>query len=331
MALRIGIIGVSGHVGYVLEALRHGADAAVVALAPGSAGEDLAPLAASCRELGHQPACFDDGARLLDAGRLDGVVVAPWFGDHARVACAVLARGIPCFVEKPVALTLDDLAAVQVAQARTQALLMPMLGLRYAPALFTAWQAIRAGRIGSVRLITAQKSYRLGTRPAFYQARATYGGTIPWVGSHAIDWMLWLSGKQPRSVYASHSRQHNGGQGTMEVSALCHFVLEDEVLAGISLDYLRPSAAPSHGDDRVRVAGTDGILEVRNGRLYLLSDAAGGGCELPLETPGRIFDDFLAAIRGERQPLCNHEDGFRVTRACLLARQSADEGRTVCW
>jgi predicted dehydrogenase len=325
------MIGVSGHVGYVWEALRHGADATVVALASGSVGEELAPLAAACRELGHQPVCFDDCERLLDACRLDGVVVAPWFGDHARIACAVLARGIPCFVEKPVALTLAELAAVQAAQARAQTMLMPMLGLRYDPAMFTAWQTIRAGAIGAVRLITAQKSYRLGTRPAFYQQRATYGGTIPWVGSHAIDWMLWLSGKQPRSVHASHSCQHNREHGAMESSALCHFVLEDEVLAGIALDYLRPSSAPSHGDDRVRVVGTDGILEVRNNRLYLLSDQAGGERELPLENPGRIFDDFLGAIRGERQPLCNHEDAFRVTQACLFARQSADEGRTVCW
>jgi predicted dehydrogenase len=325
------MIGGSGHVGYALEAVRRGADATVVSLAPGSPGEDLTGVVAACRAAGARPECFDSFERLLEAGGLDAVVVAPWFGDHARIACAVLERGLPCFLEKPVALTLVDLAALEAAHARAQTVLIPMLALRYAPAFYTAWKAIRTGAVGDVRLVTARKSYRLGTRPPFYHQRATYGGTIPWVGSHAIDWMLWLSGKQPVSVHASHSHRHNGGQGTMEVSALCHFVLEDEVLGGISLDYLRPSCAPTHDDDQVRVAGTAGVLEVRHGQVHLLSDRAGGDAMLPLEHPGELFDDFLAAIRGERQPLCNHADGFRVTRACLLARQSADEGRTVCW
>jgi predicted dehydrogenase len=323
------MIGGSGHVGYALEAMRRGCGATLTAVAPGSTGEDLTGLAAGCRAAGCRPEAFDSWERLLDAGRLDAVVVAPWFGDHARIACAVLARGLPCLLEKPVALTLDDLASLEAAHARAQTVLIPMLALRYAPAFYTAWQAIRAGAVGDVRLVTVRKSYRLGTRPAFYHQRATYGGTIPWVGSHAIDWMLWFSGRQPLSVHASHSHRHNGGQGTMEISAICHFLLEDEVFGGISLDYLRPSSAPTHDDDQARVAGTSGVLEVRQGRVHLLSDRAGGEAVLPLENPGELFDDFLAAIRGERQPLCNHADGFRVTRACLLARQSADEKRTI--
>lgn len=327
--MRIGIIGSSGHVGYVFESLRNGADAVVAGLAPGSDGEDMASVEATARDAGSQPALFPDPETLLDRSRPEAVVVASHFYDHARIACTVLDRGLPCFLEKPFALTLDDLARLLAAQARSGALLMPMLGLRYAPAVFTAWKAVSAGAIGQVRLFTAQKSYKLGKRPGFYSRRSTYGGTIPWVGSHAVDWMLWFSGKQPLSVWASHSSRFNGGNGDMEMSALCHFALEDEVMAGINIDYLRPTGASSHDDDRIRVAGTRGVVEVRAGKAILTSDERGGETELRLENPGRIFDDFLAAVRGERRPLCDHEDGFRATRACLLARQSADERKVI--
>jgi predicted dehydrogenase len=204
-----------------------------------------------------------------------------------------------------------------------------MLALRYDPAIFAAWKAVRAGEAGRVRLITAQKSYKLGNRPEFYRRRSSYGGTIPWVGSHAVDWMLWFSGKEPLSVHACHSSMFNGDNGDMEVSALCHFALEDEVMGGISIDYFRPSEAASHGDDRIRVVGTEGIVEVRGGKATCVSDRHGGEIAIPPVNPGRIFDDFLASARGVGRALCDHEDGFRVTRACLLARMSADEGRTV--
>jgi predicted dehydrogenase len=38
------------------------------------------------------------------------------------------------------------------------------------------------------------------------------------------------------------------------------------------------------------------------------------------------MSDFLAAARGERQPLCGLEDGIRVLEIALAARQSAADG-----
>lgn len=96
---------------------------------------------------------------------------------------------------------------------------------------------------------------------------------------------MWLSGKKPVSVYASHSRSFNRGHGDLEVSALCHFLLEDEIMAGISIDYLRPSRAPTHDDDRIRAVGVHGILEVREGKVYLLSEDSGVQDDIPLINP----------------------------------------------
>jgi predicted dehydrogenase len=190
---------------------------------------------------------------------------------------------------------------------------------------------VRDGAIGTVRLINAQKSYRLGRRDAYYRDRATYGGTIPWVGVHAFDWIYWYSGQAFTCVYATHSTQSNQGNGDMEVSALCHFTLAGEVFASASLDFLRPSTAPTHGDDRVRVMGTDGAIEVRGGKVYLINAETEGEAELPIACDRQIFQDFVEHIEGKTTAILTPEDVFAVTEACLLARQSADEGHVIAF
>lgn len=94
------------------------------------------------------------------------------------------------------------------------------------------------------------------------------------------------------------------------------------------IDYLRPAAASTHGDDRVRVAGTDGIIEVLGGCVTLIDSA--GERELPAENSrGAIFSDFVAAVEGTREPLTNAAETFALTRACLRTRESVDTGRMI--
>jgi len=327
--MRICMIGNSGHNGYVLSGIAKPDEDAIVGVAPGSEGEDVARLIEQCVAKGHSPGPFGEYAAMLDELRPDVVTVSCHFGDHARVAAEVLKRGMHAFVEKPVATTLDGLKTLRELHAASKAQFSAMLGIRYDGAMRAAYEAIRRGAVGTVRLVTAQKSYKLGTRPAFFKDRATYGGTIPWVGAHAIDWIRWMSGEEFTSVRASHSRAHNRGNGDLEVSAACHFTMTGDVMATANIDYLRPATAKTHGDDRVRVAGTKGVVEVRGGVVYLVNDEAGGARELPPVKKGQIFADFLAQVRGDGTCLISAEDAFRATEACLLARQSADEGREV--
>jgi predicted dehydrogenase len=322
--MNVCLIGVSGHYGYALGGISADGNCEVAGVAPGSPEEDLTPLVNRLRSQGRNPVCFDDYRRMLEELRPDVAVVNCHFADHARVGIEVLKSGCHLFIEKPVAVTEEQLKALRQAYLESGRHLAAMHGLRYHPAFYTAWKAVRNGAVGEIRLIHAQKSYRLGSRPDFYRKRERYGGTIPWVGSHAIDWIRWFSGKTFDSVYASHSKRFNREHGDLEVSALCHFVLEDEVFASASIDYLRPEQAPSHGDDRIRVAGSDGILEVRDGKVWLINQESDGVRELPLEHPGNIFADFLGQIRGEKRCLVSAEDSFYVTEICLKARESAD-------
>ncbi len=327
--MKLCMIGVRGHNNYVLSGLPL-TDVSVDGLCTAAEGDDARGLVSKCRDLGHEPRVWDQPAEMLDAVRPELVSIAGPFHRHAEICVEAFRRGIHVFCEKPVALTLDELEEVAEARESAGVHFAAMMGLRYDPAFHTAWRRVREGAVGEVRLLNARKSYRLGRRAPFYQERATYGGTIPWVGSHAVDWIRWYtSGKSFRSVYATHSAAHNRGHGELEVSALCHFTLEDDVYASVSIDYLRPDAAPSHGDDRLHIVGSEGVLDVLGGEVVLIG--AGGDGEQRLETScdRQIFPDFVAAAPGRSQALLGPEDAIEMTRACLLARESADSGRIV--
>jgi predicted dehydrogenase len=321
--MRIGIIGSTGHTNYVLEGMPELSDVEIVGVAPGSSGESVADLHEAIEAHAPEATRYSDHEALLSTD-LDLVVVACHFGDLADRTRAALERDCHVYTEKPVATTLEDLERVRETYAASEGELAAMFGLRYDPAFMTAHERVQGGDVGEVRLVNARKSYVLGDRGEPFLSRETYGGTIPWVGIHAIDWIHWFSDLPARSVRARHSRRANRGHGDLEATGVIDLELDGEVFATASLDYLRPGGAPTHGDDRVRVVGTEGVIEVRNGETYLIDGDAAGERRLPQSPGTNPFVDFVAGIRGESKPRVTAEGSFRATETSLHARNAAD-------
>ena len=65
-------------------------------------------------------------------------------------------------------------------------------------------------------------------------------------------------------------------------------------------DYLRPDQAPTHGDDRLRVIGSKGVLETRdlNSRVELITHEQGPR-DLPTPETVPLFADFIGCLRGQ--------------------------------
>ena len=319
--MKIAFIGGSGHYGLALPAIQAREDLRVVGLAKGCAQEDVTGAA---RNLPGVPV-DEDYRAMLDREQPDLAVVNPWYCQNAEVAAECLKRGMDVFCEKPLATTLDDLEMLEKAWRESGRALAGMFNLRGAPWFLAIRRAIEAGEIGEVRLLHGQKSYRMGVRPEFYHTRALYGGMLPWVGIHAIDWTLQLGG----ACYwlsASQSRLYNRGQGELESSAALLMRLDNEVIATVTADYFRPDGSARHDDDRLRVTGTKGMLEAIDGRVYLENEQPRRELELP-EAEDQ-FAAFLDAIQaGKAQGLA--ESAFASSRVSLLGRQSGDEGRAI--
>ena len=300
--LKLALIGARGHVGYVFKALPDLPEVDLCAVSSGS-GESAEPLVQNAEAKGFSPKVFDDYLALLDAAKPDVVSVCGPFELHAKMCCEALERGISVFCEKPIALELADLDMIR-----------------------TAYDAVKRGLVGKVKMINTRKSYKLGIRPAYYHARATYGGTIPWVGSHALDWIYWMGGNAKfKTVHAIHDTADNRGNGDLEMTALFTCVLENDIMGSASIDYLRPAAAPTHGDDQVRVAGTLGVVEVMHGKVTLITETEAK--ELELLPERGIFYDFARHLLYGEPCVVDAEATFELTRACLAARDCADRNR----
>lgn len=327
--MKVCIIGTAGHTNYVLDGVSIDSNSSIVGLAPGTENENIDGLVKKVNEMGHQPQIYRDYREMLDDVKPDVAAVASHFYKQASITLEAVKRGINVFAEKPLATTLGDLKRVKDAYESSTINLAAMFGIRYDPWFMTAWKLVQNGVIGKVRLMNAQKSYKLGTRAEFFKKRETYGGTIPWVGSHAVDWLYWFSGERFKSVYASHSSKYNKGHDELEVAGLIHFNFTNEVMGAVNIDYLRPNTAPSHGDDRIRIAGAEGVIEVRDEKVFLINNKGDGIQEINQEENDGIFADFLRQIRGEGKCSISAEDSFYITEACLRARQSADENKVV--
>ncbi len=321
--MKIVQVGNNGHANYAHGEMKR-RNWHVCALSCGTHGIEAEGMENTLRGLTtpeNTPKLYDDYKRMLDCEKPDIAIVNPWFNDVGEVTLYALERGIHVFCEKPIATDLDTLAKIEACIKEKKAVLAPMFGFRYMSEFVAAKKAIDDGLIGKVRMIDSRKSYKLGQRPIAYASRETYCGIIPWVAIHAIDWMAWLSGERYVSVSAMHSTRDNGGNGDMDITAAAQFMMTNDVIATVTADMYRPSAAPTHGDDRVRIVGTEGLIEIMNGHAKLISDKCGES-DLTCEVTRDIFADFIDRINGMENDL-TAGSAIEITRWALLADLSA--------
>ena len=329
-SIRVGLIGRDGHWEILLNSIPRLSNIRWAAYAKGRPGEDSAWVEqhpASSRET----RVYDDYQEMLEKESLEVVGVCLPFFQNPEASIAAARRGIHVLSEKPAATDLSDLARLehQVRQSGIQYSIM--LDMRTLPIFRAARQAVQQGAIGEPILISSQKSYKYGAkRPWFYRERKTYGGTIPWVGIHALDYMEWVSGQKYTHVAAYEgNKAHSQSPGCEDHAGLL-LRLANGGTATCHLDLLRPEAAPTHGDDRLRIAGSEGVLEVWGieERVRLLGPRGKSG-DLPLPPAVDFFTAFVAELRGESQPLVSSVEAFDITRTCLKARDAADTGTWV--
>lgn len=327
---RVAIIGSRGHWNHTVRLIADIPELEIVAV--GDGGDNALPLLEWCEQNAKpRPTHFQDHREMLDKARADVAVVCGPFEWHAKMCIDAIERGIHVLTEKPAALNFAELDRLRDTVARHPNVhLAGMMFSRYDPGFYTAHKLIDNHAIGQVRLIDTRKSYKLGRRPGYYHRRETYGGTIPWVGSHAIDWILYFAPQfKFTRVIATHSAEDNGGNGTMERSAICLFTLEGERPASVSIDVFRPSKAPTHGDDWARIVGSSGVIEVRPDSLTLINESVDGPTSVKVVCDRHFMRDFVAKAEGRGDTLIDAAGTLALTEACLRARESADTGEIV--
>jgi predicted dehydrogenase len=110
----------------------------------------------------------------------------------------------------------------------------------------------------------------------------------------------------------------------MESSGVCVFRLANSGCASLAFDYFRPAAASTHGEDRVRIAGEKGVLEIAGGEAsFFPRDAA--PFRLEKEEPLSLFQEFVRNLEGGTPLRVTAADAFAITELALRCREAADK------
>ena len=330
--LRVAQIGMQGHFGDIVKGIPKIDDCQLVAVArswPEETIEDLRKFPACTPET----RVYDDYRKMFDDIRPDVVATFAPYAHNGRVNIEAARHGCHIISEKPIAATMAELDRLRAERDKHRVRITALLPLRLAPAFAAAHQAVKEGRIGEPLVISAQKSYRWGTnRPWYFKLRKDYGGSIPWVAIHAIDFIRFVTGLDYANVTARQAVKVHKDYPECEDCGAILFEMSNGGQTTLTFDYLRPKKANSHGDDRLRVAGSKGIVEVRlsSETFCELTTNDTEPVQLPLpDSRKNVFIDFVQELRSQGKHFLSPEDPFRATEVAIRTREAADKRITV--
>ena len=146
---------------------------------------------------------------MLDAEELDGVLVGTNCNTHTHFAQPVLERGIPLFLEKPVAVSRKEVSLLERLADEAKAPVVVSFPLRVTRIVQEVRKIIDSGAIGKVEQVQAfnDVSYGFVYFHDWYRDESVSHGLFLQKATHDIDVINYLTGEKPLRVCAMKSKQ----------------------------------------------------------------------------------------------------------------------------
>ncbi len=272
---------------------------------------------------------------------VDFVVISLPHGLHKEVTVHCLDAGKHVLVEKPIATTIEDAHAMIAAAKRNKRKLGVHCQQRFIDALQEAKKLIDGGKLG--KILQASVSV-MWFRDIDYYKKSSWRGTWKMEGGgslinqaiHQVDQMVYLLGNVKRLFgYWAH-RVHD-----IEVddNACAALLFESGAFGTIQTSTSTKAAFPA----KLTIFGSEGGIEI-DGNVLTVFKADGskertdysmreGGQVASATDPkkfsviahARLMNDFANAIRENREPLVNGEEGLRSLKVVRAVYDSAGE------
>lgn len=189
--VKVGFIGCGGNAGGHMRRVSQTAGASIVGVC------DVSAAAAERAAAATGAAPYSDYRAVLDRPDLDAVYVSVPVFAHGEIELAVAERGLPMFVEKPVAIDLATAREVLAAVRRSGVGTCVGYQLRYCGSADVARELLALPDAGPVGLATG--TYWCGTgraQPGHWRTRmARSGGQLVEQATHTVDMMRFLVGE----------------------------------------------------------------------------------------------------------------------------------------
>jgi len=320
--IRIGLVGAGGIAKMHAAALRQLEGVQIAGI------YDIRPERA--RELAE--ACGAKAFADLDAciASCDAVYILTPPSTHRPIAVQAASRGKPVFIEKPVAVSLEDAMAIEEACRKAGVAAMVGFNMRFRPGYqrLKAW--IDSGELGDLVTMWSHRMDRMWAEPGWRtDPRYACGMTIESL-SHDIDMLRWLGGE----IRTVSSRVANTRRDLPGFDDNAHVLMTLEGGASAVIQASLSSHLPLNNRGVMGTKGTamltgTGIWDF--GRLVWRTSSMEEAREETLDDPLDVRSylaigrHFVECLRTGSHPEVTLQDGIaalRVARAILDASRS---------
>jgi predicted dehydrogenase len=151
---------------------------------------------------------YDSIDAMMRSANLDAVAVGTRCNLHAAIASELAASEVPLFLEKPVAITMDQAVALEHAFDGSRCPVVVSFPLRVSPLCLLARQYIDEGAVGEALHVDAVNYVPYGTayweQP--YRDFDVTGGLFLQKATHDFDYLMFLMGQSLTRIAATATR-----------------------------------------------------------------------------------------------------------------------------
>ncbi len=271
-----------------------------------------------------------DAAQVLEDDTVDALVIATPAKTHYALARAALLAGKHVFVEKPLAMDLDEARALVDLAAERERILMVGHVFEYNSAVRYIKSAIDRGDLGEVYYLYSRR-VNLGRVQSDINALWS-------IAPHDVSIALYLLGVMPEAV-SCHGAACLNGEVEDVIFLTLHF--PGEVLCHVHASWLDPSKQREMtivGSSKMIVyddVASEDKIRVYDKGVYRRGDPIYGEYQFKLHSGDILvprlemreplreeLDDFVHAIRSGEQPQANGENGLRVVAVLEAGQRS---------
>jgi len=259
---------------------------------------------------------------VLDLDGVDAVGVCVPPGAHADVAVPALMAGKHVWIDKPLALDLEDCERIRRAAASSEARLMVGFHMRWHRLLTRARAIVGGGALGPLESIRCTWSSPRSDDdlPAWRARRERGGGAIIEIGVHHVDLWRYLTGAEVEEVLALSQDGIRHDE---------HAVVTAQLSGGILASATLSERAPHQIE--VEVTGRDGRLRIDCLRFEGLGLSSHSDLPGAVRTRLRRAAHFVESLpeglrslpRPGREPPVRHEALRKKTLWGLLSPEVA--------
>lgn len=156
---------------------------------------------------------YTDPVQMLEECRPDGVFIGTRCPLHTPMALKVLDRRLPLFLEKPVAISEAQLAALAEAGRGQEDRVVVSFPLRLCAVVQEMKRIVSSGVLGRLTMVQAVNNVPYGSvyYHSWYRDPSLTGGLFLQKATHDIDYISYLTGETPVQAFAQTAKLYFKG------------------------------------------------------------------------------------------------------------------------